>query len=55
MKEEKQETLQEKAADLRRQYLREYRRRNKDKVREWNSRYWERKAEKVATAKKAAP
>ena len=36
------------AVELRRQYYREYRARNKDKVREWNAAYWQRKAQKAA-------
>lgn len=39
--------LQEKAIELRRAYQREWRRRNKDKVRATNLRYWERKAQKA--------
>lgn len=41
-------TVQEKAAELQRQYVREYRRRHPEKVREWNQNYWRRKAEKAA-------
>ena len=40
--------LKEKALELRREYQREWRRRNKDKVRANNLRYWERKAQKAA-------
>ena len=41
-------TVQEKAAELQRQYVREYRRRHPEKVGEWNRAYWERKAQKAA-------
>lgn len=41
-------TVQERAAELQRQYVREYRRRHPEKVREWNRAYWERKAQKAA-------
>lgn len=40
-------TVQEKAAELRRQYVREYRRRHPEKVKQWNKSYWERKAQKA--------
>lgn len=40
--------LKEKALELRREYQREWRRKNKDKVRANNRRYWERKAQKAA-------
>lgn len=40
-------TVQERAAELQREYVREYRRRHPEKVREWNRRYWERKAQKA--------
>ena len=39
--------LKEKALELRREYQREWRRKNKDKVRANNRRYWERKAQKA--------
>ena len=39
--------LNEKALELRREYQREWRRKNKDKVRASNLRYWERKAQKT--------
>lgn len=38
--------LQERALELRREYHREWRRKNKDKVRANNLCYWERKAQK---------
>lgn len=37
-------TLEERAVELRRAYHREYRKNNKDKFREAEKRYWERKA-----------
>lgn len=40
--------LNEKALELRREYQREWRRKNKDKVRANNRRYWEQKAQKAA-------
>lgn len=40
--------LTEKALELRREYQREWRRKNKDKVKANNCRYWERKAQKAA-------
>ena len=42
------EKLQEQAVELRRAYQREWRKKNKDKVRVNNLRYWERKAQKAA-------
>ena len=42
----KENTLQDMALEQRRAYYRQYRKRNADKVREWNSRYWKRKAER---------
>ena len=43
-------TLQKRAAEERREYFRQWRAKNKDKVRENNRRYWERRAEKKAQA-----
>ena len=40
--------LKGKALELRREYQRGWRRKNKDKVRANNRRYWERKAQKAA-------
>ena len=40
--------LNERALELRREYQREWRRKNKEKVRANNLRYWERKAQKSA-------
>lgn len=47
MSETTKQTVTDKAAELRREYMREYRRRNKDKVAAWNKAYWQRKAEKA--------
>ena len=38
--------LKEKALEMRRAYQREWRRKNRDKVRASNLRYWERKAQR---------
>ena len=38
--------LQEKAKELRREYYREWRRKNKDKVRQHQENYWKKKAKK---------
>lgn len=38
--------MTEEARQARAKYQAEYRRRNPDKARKWNERYWERKAEK---------
>lgn len=46
--------LQELAAEERREYFRQWRAKNKDKVRENNRRYWERRAEKKAQAEQEA-
>lgn len=46
--------MDEKAKEARRTYMREWRSRNKDKVREANRRYWERRAEKLAEEGKGA-
>ena len=40
--------LNERALELRREYQREWRRKNKEKVRANNLSYWERKAQKSA-------
>lgn len=47
-------TLQGRAAEERREYFRQWRAKNKDKVRENNRRYWERRAEKKAQAEQEA-
>lgn len=43
-------TLEERAAEERREYFRKWRAKNKDKVRESNRRYWERRAAKKVRA-----
>lgn len=45
-------TLEEKAKEERREYFRQWRAKNPDKVRENNRRYWERRAAKKETAAK---
>ena len=45
--------LNERAAEERREYYRQWRAKNKDKVRENNRRYWERKAAKKEAAQEA--
>lgn len=35
-----QKSLEEKSVEIRNEYIREWRRNNKDKVREYNRRYW---------------
>lgn len=47
-------TLEERAAEERREYYRQWRARNKDRVRENNRRYWERRAAKKAQAEQEA-
>lgn len=44
---ETKQTIDDKAKEMRREYMREYRRQNKDKVATWNKTYWQRKAEKA--------
>lgn len=43
--------LTQKAREARNRYYREWRKRNKDKVKESNKRYWERKAKKEGEVK----
>ena len=43
----KKKELEELAKEARRKYIREWRRKHPDKVREWNQRYWERKGMKM--------
>ena len=43
-----EKTLSDEAREARNRYLREYRARNKEKVKEINRRYWEKKALKEA-------
>ena len=47
-------TLEERAAGERREYYRQWRAKNKDKVRESNRRYWERRAAKKSQAEQEA-
>ena len=44
-------TLEERAREERREYFRQWRANNPDKVRESNRRYWEKRAAKKAEAK----
>lgn len=46
--------LAERAREERREYFRQWRAKNKDKVRENNRRYWERRAAKKAQAEQEA-
>lgn len=39
--------MEDRARQARLEYMREWRRKNKDKVRENNRRYWERRAQKM--------
>lgn len=39
-------TINEKATKMRQEYLNNWRAKNKDKVSEYNKRYWQKKAEK---------
>ena len=47
-------TLEARAAEERREYYRQWRAKNKGKVRENNRRYWERRAAKNAQAEQEA-
>lgn len=47
-------TLEKRAAEERREYYRQWRAKNKDKVRENNRRYWERRAAKKTQAEQEA-
>lgn len=47
-------TLEEKAKEERREYYRQWRAKNPDKVRENNRRYWEKRAAKKAEDEKEA-
>ena len=40
-------SAEEQAREIQRQYLREWRRKNKDKVRKYNEAYWRRKAQQM--------
>lgn len=46
--------LDEQARRAQREYLREWRRRNPDRVKEANRRYWEKRAARLASEKEAA-
>ena len=43
--------MNEQAREAQRVYMREWRRRNKDKVRESNRKYWERRVQRMAARK----
>lgn len=43
--------LSEDAKNVRNEYMREYRKRNKEKIKKINARYWERKAKKISEVK----
>ncbi len=45
-------TIEEKAREERREYFRQWRAKNRDKVKESNRRYWERRATKRAVDEK---
>lgn len=47
------EKLSDKAREKRNQYAREYRKKNKDKIAEYNRRYWEKKAQEEKEDKQA--
>ena len=46
------EGTSEQARELQRQYLREWRRKNPAKLRQYNKAYWERRAQKLQAAEK---
>jgi len=46
MADEREKTIEQAALEERRAYYREWRAKNPDKVREYQSRYWKKKAEK---------
>ena len=46
-------TLEERAKEERREYFRQWRAKNRDKVRESNRRYWEKRAAKKVAEEKA--
>ncbi|HIZ41622.1 MAG TPA: phosphatase [Candidatus Gemmiger excrementigallinarum] len=48
------EKLSQEAITLRRKYLRSWRAKNRDKVREYNARYWEKRLEREASAAEQA-
>ncbi|HJD20978.1 MAG TPA: hypothetical protein H9915_04070 [Candidatus Gemmiger faecigallinarum] len=41
-------TLQDRGSELRREYMRNWRAKNRDRVREYNARYWAKRAEREA-------
>jgi len=45
--------LSDKAKELRNEYQRRYRRKNPDKLRKYNQRYWEKKAEQITPEQEA--
>lgn len=45
--------MDEKAREAQRQYLREWRKRNPERVREANQRYWQKRAARLAGEKEA--
>lgn len=53
-KNERRKNVDEKAREAQREYLREWRRKNPDRVRESNRRYWQRRAARMAAEKEAA-
>lgn len=55
MNETTKETLTEKARELRRAYKREWSRKNRDRVRAANERYWNKKAAQEEQAEQKTP
>ena len=47
-------SAEEQAREIQRQYLREWRRKNKDKVRKYNEAYWKRKAQQMRVTESEA-
>lgn len=47
--------MNEAAQEARRAYKREWQRKNRDKVKEYQNRYWERKAQEAAAADNSDP
>lgn len=52
-KNERRIHMDEKAREAQREYLREWRKRNPDRVREANRKYWQKRAAKLAAEKEA--
>lgn len=46
--------IQQKVAEIKRDYFRNWRKNNKDKVKEINKRYWEKKAQQLLSEEKNA-